>query len=222
MIKAINIKKKYGNLEVLKGVDLSIRPGELLAVTGKSGAGKSTLLHIIGTLDKPDEGEIYFDDNKINDYTQKELAQLRNERIGFVFQFHHLLPEFSALENVMIPGLIGKRDRARVEAKAEELLKYVGLEARKTHKPNEMSGGEQQRVAIARALINDPEVLLADEPTGNLDTRTSEEIHELFLGLKEKFNPALVIVTHNLKLASLCERILDMKDGIITDNGTPV
>lgn len=219
MIKAINIKKKYGHLEVLKGVSLSLQSGELLAITGKSGAGKSTLLHIIGTLDKPDEGDIYFNDVKINNYKPVELARLRNTGIGFVFQFHHLLPEFTALENVMIPGLIGKKNRGFLEAKAEELLNYVGLESRKTHKPNEMSGGEQQRVAIARALINDPEVILADEPTGNLDTRTSEEIHELFLGLKETFNPALVIVTHNLKLAALCDRVLDMKDGmIINDN----
>ncbi len=217
MIKAVDIKKKYGNLEVLKGVSLTIEPGEILAITGKSGAGKSTLLHIIGTLDQPDSGEIYFDNELINNYKGKELAKLRNSKIGFVFQFHHLLPEFSALENVMIPSFIAKKDRQTAEGKAEELLRYVGLADRITHKPNELSGGEQQRVAIARALINDPQVILADEPTGNLDTRTSEEIHELFLGLKATFNPAFVIVTHNLKLAKLCDRVLDMKDGLIQD-----
>lgn len=217
MIKAVDIKKKYGNLEVLKGVSLTIEPGEILAITGKSGAGKSTLLHIIGTLDQPDSGEIYFDNELINNYKAKELAKLRNSKIGFVFQFHHLLPEFSALENVMIPSFIAKKDRPTAEGKAEELLRFVGLADRITHKPNELSGGEQQRVAIARALINDPQVILADEPTGNLDTRTSEEIHELFLGLKATFNPAFVIVTHNLKLAKLCDRVLDMKDGLILD-----
>jgi lipoprotein-releasing system ATP-binding protein len=215
MISCKDIEKSYGNVKVLKGVSMEVKMGEMVAITGKSGAGKSTLLHILGTLDLPDAGLVLFEDQNITDLGGDALAKFRNEKIGFVFQFHHLLPEFTALENVMIPGYIGKKNPDALQRKAQDLLEFVGLGDRIHHKPNELSGGEQQRVAIARALINDPLLILADEPTGNLDTKTSEEIHQLLLGLKAQFNPAIVLVTHNPTLANLCDSNYHMKDGQI-------
>jgi lipoprotein-releasing system ATP-binding protein len=215
MISCKDIEKSYGNVKVLKGVSMEVKMGEIVAITGKSGAGKSTLLHILGTLDLPDSGLVLFEDKNITGLKGDALAKFRNEKIGFVFQFHHLLPEFTALENVMIPGFIGKKNPDALQKKAQELLAFVGLSDRTHHKPNALSGGEQQRVAIARALINDPLLILADEPTGNLDTKTSEEIHQLLLGLKNKFNPAIVLVTHNPTLSNLCDCNYLMKDGQI-------
>jgi lipoprotein-releasing system ATP-binding protein len=215
MISCKDIEKSYGSLKVLKGVSLEVASGEIVAITGKSGAGKSTLLHILGTLDRPDSGTVFFEDNNIFALKGDDLAKFRNEKIGFIFQFHHLLPEFSAKENVMIPGYIGKKNTYELEKKASELLHFVGLEDRMHHKPNELSGGEQQRVAIARALINEPMLILADEPTGNLDTKTSDEIHQLLLGLKSHYNPAIILVTHNPNLANICDCNYIMKDGQI-------
>lgn len=214
MIKLENVKKNYGNIEVLKGISLNIEQGDFWAVKGKSGAGKSTLLHIIGTIDKPDSGKVYFNNILVNDIKGKDLADLRNKNIGFVFQFHHLLPEFNALENVMIPGFIARTDRNQLEKRAKELLDYVGLKDRIYHKPAEMSGGEQQRVAIARALINQPGLILADEPTGNLDSATSEDIHRLFTNINQSYNTTLIIVTHNDKLAEIAKNVYTMKDGM--------
>jgi len=215
MIKAKNINKSYGQLHVLKGVDLQVETGEIVSIVGKSGAGKTTLLHILGTLDSPDNGQLFIADETVEGFNSKELAAFRNRKIGFVFQFHHLLPEFSALENVCMPGFIAKRQQAEVEAKAKELLTYLGLKDRITHKPNQMSGGEQQRVAIARALINNPSVVFADEPTGNLDSGTSDELHQLLFQLRKDFNQTFVIVTHNDELAKMSDRILEMEDGRI-------
>ncbi len=215
MIKAKNINKSYGQLHVLKGVNLHVEKGEIVSIVGKSGAGKTTLLHILGTLDSPDEGQLSIADETVNGFNSKELAAFRNKRIGFVFQFHHLLPEFSALENVCMPGFIAKREQAEVEAKAKELLTYLGLKDRISHKPNQMSGGEQQRVAIARALINNPSVVFADEPTGNLDSATSDELHQLLFQLRKDFNQTFIIVTHNEELAKMSDRILEMEDGRI-------
>ncbi len=215
MIKAKNINKSYGQLHVLKGVDLHVGKGEIVSIVGKSGAGKTTLLHILGTLDSPDEGQLTIADETVNGFNSKELAAFRNKRIGFVFQFHHLLPEFSALENVCMPGFIAKREQAEVEAKAKELLTYLGLKDRISHKPNQMSGGEQQRVAIARALINNPSVVFADEPTGNLDSATSDELHQLLFQLRKDFSQTFIIVTHNEELAKMSDRILEMEDGRI-------
>jgi len=215
MIKASNINKSYGQLHVLKGVDLHVETGEIVSIIGKSGAGKTTLLHILGTLDSPDNGDLSIADETVNGFNSKELAAFRNKKIGFVFQFHHLLPEFTALENVCMPGFIAKREQAEVEAKAKELLTYLGLKDRITHKPNQMSGGEQQRVAIARALINNPAVVFADEPTGNLDSGTSDELHQLLFQLRKDFNQTFVIVTHNDELAKMSDRILEMEDGKI-------
>ncbi len=213
MIKATNIHKSYGDLRVLKGVDLEIRKGEIVSIVGKSGAGKSTLLHILGTLDRADEGEVVFDGVNVNSLTTNELAKFRNTRIGFVFQFHHLLPEFSAIENVCIPAFIKGTPEAEAQVRAKELLDYLGLSDRLTHKPTQLSGGEQQRVAVARALMNQPSVIFADEPTGNLDTASSQELHQLIFQLRKDFDQTFLIVTHNMELAAMSDRTVRMSDG---------
>ena len=217
MIEVNDIRKDYGQLQVLKGVDLKIREKEVVSIVGKSGAGKSTLLHIMGALDKADKGTVNFNGRNITRLSKKELAQVRNEEIGFIFQFHYLLPEFSALENVCIPGLIKKTSKEEVTNKAKELLDYLGLSGRLDHKPNQMSGGEQQRVAVARALINNPKVIFADEPSGNLDSGTSKELHDLIFELRKDFGQTFVIVTHNEELADMSDRKLLMVDGKIVD-----
>lgn len=219
MIRAENIHKSFGNLEVLKGIDLSISKGEIVSVVGASGAGKSTLLHIIGTLDNADKGHIYFDDVAVNQMNDKKLADFRNRHIGFVFQFHHLLPEFTALENVCIPAFISRIPRNKAVMKAKELLGFLNLTERLHHKPSELSGGEQQRVAVARALINNPAVILADEPSGNLDSAASVELHKLFFRLRDEFRQTFIIVTHNQELADMADRKLTIKDGIISKDG---
>lgn len=213
MIKANGIKKSFGSLEVLKGVNLEIGKSEVVSIMGASGAGKSTLLQILGTLSTPDSGSLIIDGVDTLSLDSKKLAEFRNLRLGFVFQFHHLLPEFTALENVMIPAFIAGRSRKDAEQQARELLSDLGLAERLTHKPSELSGGEQQRVAIARALINNPAVLFADEPSGNLDSRTKEEIHKLFFELRDKYGQTVVIVTHDPDLARMCDRSLFMVDG---------
>lgn len=213
MLSGKNIWKSYDDLAVLKGVDLEISGSNIVSIVGKSGAGKSTLLHILGTLDLPDKGEVIIDGTSITSLSAKALAAFRNEKIGFVFQFHHLIPEFTALENVCIPALIKKESKKEAELKAEKLIDYLGLKDRKYHKPNELSGGEQQRIAVARALINNPSIVFADEPTGNLDTQTSSDLHQLFINLKAEYNQTFVIVTHNMELANLSDRILEMSDG---------
>lgn len=215
MIEAKNIYKNYGDIPVLKGVNIQIQTGEIISIVGKSGAGKSTLLHILGTLDNADNGTIIFDDVDINKLNKKQLADFRNQNIGFIFQFHHLLPEFTAIENVCLPGYIKKEKDKLVLDKANELLEYLGLSDRKKHKPDELSGGEQQRVAVARALINNPSIIFADEPSGNLDTQTSIELHQLFFQLRKDFNQTFVIVTHNEELANISDRRLVMADGNI-------
>lgn len=215
MIKAQGITKAYGNLKVLKGVDLEIEMGKIISILGKSGAGKSTLLHILGTLDVPDEGVLSIDGEVLTNMKEKSLVKYRNQNLGFVFQFHHLLDEFTALENVCIPAYIAKTNQKIVERKAKELLDYLGLKDRMDHKPNQLSGGEQQRVAVARALINQPKVVLADEPTGNLDNTSSREMHELFLKLRNDFNQTFVIVTHNEELAQMSNKRYFMVDGKI-------
>jgi lipoprotein-releasing system ATP-binding protein len=217
MIQTHNIKKSYGNLDVLKGVNLHIGKGEVVSIVGKSGAGKSTLLHIIGTLDSPSSGEISINGQLLNKMKSNALAKFRNEHIGFIFQFHHLLPEFTALENVCIPAFIKKTPEKEAKQRATELLDYLGLAERRDHKPSQLSGGEQQRVAVARALMNQPSVILADEPSGNLDTVTSKELHELFFKLRADFNQTFVIVTHNTELANMSDRTLRMQDGLIVD-----
>lgn len=213
MIKAENIKKSFGDLLVLKGLNLEVNKGEVVAIVGASGAGKTTLLQILGTLSTPDEGTLVIDGIEPFKLGDRKLAQFRNGKLGFVFQFHHLLPEFSALENVMIPALIGGRSKDEARKAALELLETVGLAQRTQHKPSELSGGEQQRVAIARALVNQPAVLFADEPSGNLDSATKEEIHNLFFQLREKLGQTIVIITHDQALAAMCDRSLVMKDG---------
>ena len=217
MIRIENIHKSFGKLEVLKGIDVEIKKGEIVTIVGSSGAGKTTLLQIIGTLLNTDQGNIYFDNITVNGLRDKEIAQFRNKQIGFVFQFHHLLPEFTALENICIPAFIAKTPKVQVEKKALELLNYLKLTDRAHHKPNELSGGEQQRVAVARALINDPAVILADEPSGNLDTFHKNELHQLFFDLRDRFNQTFVIVTHDQELAAMSDRMLTMKDGLIVD-----
>ena len=215
MIEAKGIVKNYGNLRGLKGVDIHIKKGEIVAITGKSGAGKSTLLHILGTLDQSDAGTILFEDNDISEYNNKELAKFRNSQIGFIFQFHYLLPEFTALENVSIPGFIAKRPENEVIEEAKKLLDYLGLTNRMHHKPGALSGGEQQRVSVARALINKPSVIFADEPSGNLDIQSSQELHSLIFKLRNDFNQTFVLVTHNTDLANMSDRCLEMRDGQI-------
>ncbi len=214
MILAKNIKKSYGDLQVLKGIDLEIKKGEIVSIVGPSGAGKTTFLQILGTLSRPDSGQILFDNNEVNKYKDKQLAGFRNSNIGFVFQFHHLLPEFTALENVCIPAFIGKVSRDKAEKKAKEILTFINLDHRIDHKPKELSGGEQQRVAVARALINEPSVIFADEPSGNLDSENKMELHNLLLSLRVKYNPSIVIVTHDNSLANMADRKLTMKDGL--------
>ena len=215
MIETRDIHKSFGALEVLKGIDLRIGRGEVVAIVGPSGAGKTTLLQIVGTLDRPDRGEVVVDGVAVDRLGDRELSAFRNRKVGFVFQFHHLLPEFTAFENVCIPGFIAGRDRAEVEGRARELLGLLGVSHRLAHKPAELSGGEQQRVAIARALINDPAVLLADEPSGNLDTKNKEEIHRLFFALRDRWGQTVVIVTHDESLARMADRKIEMVDGRI-------
>lgn len=215
MITGKNIQKRYGTVEVLKGVDISIEKGGIVSIVGPSGSGKSTLLHILGTLDKADKGEVSMNNTVTSSLSAKKMAAFRNKHIGFVFQFHHLLPEFTALENVSIPGWLAGRKKAEVKVRAEELLKMLGLAHRMDNKPNQMSGGEQQRVAVARALINNPDIVMADEPTGNLDSANANELHQLFFDLRKKFNQTFLIVTHNEELAKLSDRVLYMKDGKI-------
>ncbi len=215
MIKVSSVTKSFGSLQVLKGVDLEIQQGEIVSIVGASGAGKTTLLQLIGTLDNPDSGNINFLDTNVNALSKKELARFRNKNIGFEFQFHHLLPEFTALENVCIPGYLSNTPKKEVEERAAELLEMLGLKDRINHKPSELSGGEQQRVSVARALINNPSVILADEPSGNLDSQNAEELHNLFFSLRDKFNQTFVIVTHNNILSNMSDRKLVMKDGVI-------
>ncbi len=219
MLKATNIEKYYDKLHVLKGVDISIAKGEIVSIVGSSGAGKSTLLHILGTLDAPGKGEVLLNGQRIDKLSGKALAKFRNAHIGFIFQFHHLLPEFTALENVCIPGWIAGAKRKETEQKAVELLKSLGLGERLQNKPHQLSGGEQQRVAVARALINNPDIVMADEPTGNLDSENGRELHKLFIELRDKFQQSFLIVTHNEELAQMSDRIVHMKDGRIIDNG---
>lgn len=215
MIKAKNIHKSFGDLEVLRGVDLSVGKGEIVSIVGPSGAGKTTLLQILGTLDKPNEGEVQVDGIDFSKLNSNELSAFRNRHIGFIFQFHQLLPEFTAIENVIIPALIGKTNVRQATERAVELLNFLQLSDRLQHKPAELSGGEKQRVAVARALINNPTLILADEPSGSLDTKNKEELHKLLFELRDKFNLTIVIVTHDKELAKLCDRTIGMKDGLI-------
>jgi lipoprotein-releasing system ATP-binding protein len=215
MLRANGIQKSYGKLQVLKNIDLEVSKGEIVAIVGASGAGKSTLLHILGTLDTPDSGKVFIHNKDVFDQNSKGLAAFRNKSIGFVFQFHNLLPEFSALENVLIPGLIAGKEEKAVRAKAEQLLKMLGLDHRKDHKPSELSGGEQQRTAVARALINSPDLILADEPSGNLDSKNALELHNLFFQLRKDLNQTFIIVTHNSELSQMADRRLEIRDGQI-------
>jgi lipoprotein-releasing system ATP-binding protein len=213
MLKATKIIKNYGDLQVLKGVDIDVNKGEIVSIIGASGAGKSTLLHILGTLDNADSGEIMLNGERVDKLSGKNLAAFRNKNIGFIFQFHHLLPEFSAVENVCIPGWIGGKNKSATEKRAKELLEKLGLSHRLNNKPGQLSGGEQQRVAVARALINNPAIIMADEPTGNLDSANANEMHQLFINLRNEFQQTFLIVTHNEELARMSDRILQMKDG---------
>lgn len=214
MITAKAIKKSFGNLTVLKDIDFNIGKGEIVSIVGPSGAGKTTLLQILGTLSRPDSGQINFGEINTTKLKEKQLANFRNKEIGFVFQFHHLLPEFTALENVCIPAFIAKKPKNEAEKKATEILGFLKMEDRLEHKPNELSGGEQQRVAAARALVNEPSIILADEPSGNLDTKNKEELHNLFFSLRDKYNPSIIIVTHDNELANKADRKLTLKDGV--------
>lgn len=217
MLKASNIHKSYDKLKVLKGVDLEISEASITSIVGKSGTGKSTLLHILGTLDRPDIGELIIEGENVFKLSSRKLARFRNSRIGFVFQFHHLIPEFTALENAGIPAMINNKTKAEANRLALELLDYLGLSERLHHKPSELSGGEQQRVAVARALVNKPSIIFADEPTGNLDTTSSNELHQLLVKLKEDFSQSFIIVTHNQELASMSDRCLEMYDGMLRE-----
>lgn len=215
MIQTQGITKSFGNLQVLKGIDLTINKGEVVAIVGPSGAGKTTLLQIIGTLDTPDAGKLYINETETGKLSEKELAAFRNKNIGFVFQFHQLLPEFTALENVMIPALIAREKASDAEKRAKEILDFLKLSDRMTHKPAELSGGEKQRVAVARALINNPAVILADEPSGSLDTKNKEELHSLFFELRDQMHQTFIIVTHDEQLASNTDRVIHIKDGVV-------
>jgi len=217
MLLAKNIQKKYGELEVLKGIDLEVQEKELISIVGASGAGKTTLLQILGTLEKPDSGDYSLAGERPFDMSPKELARFRNTKIGFVFQFHQLLPEFNAIENIILPALINGQEKKSSEKRAKELLSFLNLKNRDHHKPNALSGGEQQRVAVARALMNNPKLILADEPSGNLDTANSEELHQLFFDLRDNFGQTFVIVTHNMELANISDRKLVMEDGKFVD-----
>jgi lipoprotein-releasing system ATP-binding protein len=218
MLKALSINKSYGKLHILKNVDLEVNRGEIVTIVGASGAGKSSLLNILGTLDNPDSGQLFIDGEEVSKLNNKHLSEFRNRKIGFIFQFHHLLVEFNAIENVCIPAFIAGMPRAEAEKRAKELLDMLGLSHRITHKPAELSGGEQQRVAVARALINKPALIFADEPSGNLDSVNALELHELFVKLRKDFNQTFVIVTHNQELSDLSDRTILMKDGMIVNN----
>ena len=220
MIDIQGITKSFGSLQVLKGIDLHIGRGEVVSIVGPSGAGKTTLLQIVGTLDKPDSGEVVIDGVKVGGLNKKKLADFRNRHIGFVFQFHQLLPEFTALENIMIPAFIGGASGKTAEQRARELLRFMNLEDRASHKPSELSGGEKQRVAVARALVNNPAVVLADEPSGSLDSKNKEELHRLFFDLRDKFGQTFVIVTHDEQLAKITDRTIAMKDGMLVNEET--
>ena len=220
MIDIKGITKSFGNLQVLKGIDLHIDKGKIVSIVGPSGAGKTTLLQIIGTLDKPDKGSVMIDNTDVSQLSEKRLADFRNQHIGFVFQFHQLLPEFTALENIMIPAFIAGKSRHETRERAEELLAFMDLADRAGHKPNELSGGEKQRIAVARALVNNPAVILADEPSGSLDSKNKTDLHRLFFDLRDKFGQTFVIVTHDESLASITDRTIHMKDGLLT--GTSV
>ncbi len=222
MIDIKNITKSFGSLQVLKGIDLHINRGEVVSIVGPSGAGKTTLLQIIGTLDRPDSGSVFVDDIDVTNLSQKRLSDFRNKHIGFVFQFHQLLPEFTAIENVMIPAYIAGVSQREVKQRAQELLEFMGLNDRASHKPNELSGGEKQRVAVARALINKPAVILADEPSGSLDSKNKEELHQLFFDLRDKFGQTFVIVTHDEQLANITDRTIHLKDGMLESPIDPI
>lgn len=215
MLRASGIQKSYGPLKVLKNIDLQVEKGEIVAIVGASGAGKSTLLHILGTLDNPDAGKVFIHDKDVFSQSSRNIAAFRNQSIGFVFQFHNLLPEFSALENVLIPGLIGGKDANEVRVRAEKLLEMLSITHRKEHKPSELSGGEQQRTAVARALINSPDLILADEPSGNLDSKNAVELHNLFFQLRKDLNQTFIIVTHNSDLSMMADRRVELRDGMI-------
>ncbi|MCQ2226469.1 MAG: ABC transporter ATP-binding protein [Bacteroidales bacterium] len=215
MVIADNIKKSFGSLEVLKGINLHIEKGEVVSIVGASGAGKTTLLQIVGSLDKPTSGKVFIDGTDLGQLSEKQMSDFRNKHIGFVFQFHQLLPEFTALENVMLPALIAGKSKSQAETDALELMSFLNISNRKEHKPSEMSGGEKQRVAIARALINRPSVVFADEPSGNLDSQNAEELQKLFFSLRERYGQTFVIVTHDMHLASMCDRMIKIKDGLV-------
>ena len=221
MIDIKDIRKSFGNLQVLKGIDLHINKGQIVSIVGPSGAGKTTLLQIIGTLDKPDSGSIIVDGIDVNTLNAKKISDFRNQHIGFVFQFHQLLPEFTALENIMIPAYIAGKYNKEAKKRAQELLDFMGLSDRASHKPNELSGGEKQRVAVARALVNNPAVILADEPSGSLDSKNKAELHQLFFDLRDQFGQTFVIVTHDEELAKITDRTIHLKDGLIINSDTP-